>query len=131
MYEIIPLRLHSDERGWLAEILRREKVKSEFGQIYLTTTKPGKVRANHYHKRKTEWFCVIKGKAKLFLKKVGGSNIEEIILREDRLMVVKIPPKVTHAIKNIGDEPMYLLAYTTEPYDSQDPDTFTDEPIRI
>jgi len=43
----IPIReikVHKDERGWLAELLQQEDVGGDFGQVYLT-----------YHKVKTEW----------------------------------------------------------------------------
>ena len=45
--------LKSDERGWLFELIKSEKA----GQIFISTTKPGKVRGNHYHDTKVEKFC--------------------------------------------------------------------------
>jgi dTDP-4-dehydrorhamnose 3,5-epimerase-like enzyme len=131
-YEIRKLDIHSDERGWVTEILRREHLENKkFGQIYVSVSNPGKVKANHYHQRKAEWFCVIKGRAKLLLKNLGEEKIEEITLTDDNLITVKIPPRVVHAIKNIGNDLMYLLAYTTEPYNPKDPDTFNDESITV
>jgi len=52
----------SDERGWLAEIIRQEELvrTKEFGQFMVTTAYPSCVKGNHYHIRKFEWFCVLK-----------------------------------------------------------------------
>lgn len=129
-HEIRKLKVHSDYRGWLAEILRREHLKNKkFGQIYVTTARTGMIKANHYHKRKTEWFCVIKGKAKLAIRRLNDKTSHEIIMGDDNLVVVKIPPKMIHGIKNIGKGMMYLLCYVDEPYNKDDPDTFVEEII--
>ena len=60
------LDVKKDNRGWLAEILRVEDSgPHQFGQIIITVAYPGQTKGNHYHMRKREWYCVIKGKAKL------------------------------------------------------------------
>jgi dTDP-4-dehydrorhamnose 3,5-epimerase len=120
------LKVHTDERGWLAEILRQEDidVNKKFGQFYVTTAKPGITKANHYHKRKTEWFCVIKGKGKLVLKDIETNEVKELEMGDKNMIVVKIPPNMAHAIKNIGSNMMYLLAYIDEPFFAEDPDTY-------
>ena len=112
-----------DERGWLAEVLRREELPSkEFGQIFITTSHPGAIKGNHYHTRKREWFCVVKGKGKLVLESSQGR--EEIIMGEENPLVVEVPPGVAHALVNVGDEMMYALVYVDEPYEPEDADTF-------
>ncbi|HJP19466.1 MAG TPA: WxcM-like domain-containing protein [Nitrospinota bacterium] len=124
------LDVKSDERGWLVEILRKENLQKEkgFGQIFVTVAKPGVTKGNHYHKRKHEWFCVIRGKGKLLLKDITSDESQEVLMGDENMVVVKIPPNVTHAIKNIGDEMLYLLIYIDEPFDQQDPDTFPCKP---
>lgn len=118
------LEVKTDERGWFVEILRGDEIpKKEFGQIYLTTAKPGVVKGNHYHTRKTDWFCVVKGKGELVLKNNKTGKIKKIIMGEGNLVTVKIPPNITHAIKNIGKKMLYLLGYIDEPYNPEDPDT--------
>jgi dTDP-4-dehydrorhamnose 3,5-epimerase len=45
------LRLIPDERGWLMEILRADdELFTKFGQVYVSATYPGVVKAWHYHK---------------------------------------------------------------------------------
>lgn len=124
-FEIKNLTVHKDNRGWLAEIFRPEDTnKTIKGQITITTAHPGVVKANHYHKRKYEWYCVIKGKMKLILKDMETGTQKEMILSEDKLEILKIEPNIAHGFKNIGSDVLYLLMYIDEPFDKNDPDTF-------
>ena len=123
---ITTLEVKKDERGWLAEIVRQEELvrSSEFGQFMVTTAYPGYVKGNHYHTRKYEWYCVLKGDAKLVLVERASGEREELRLSEQQLRTVKIPPHISHAIENVGDTMMYLLVYTDEPHNEKDADTF-------
>jgi len=128
--EVRKLKVFSDERGDFFEFLRREHVDlSDFGQIYMTTAYPGKVKGNHYHRRKVEWFCVIRGEGKLVLKDKNTGEQKIINMNEGSKIVVKIPANILHAIKNVGQDTLYLLAYISEPYNEVDPDTYKEELI--
>jgi len=124
--EVNSLDTKKDERGWLAEIVRKEELirEKEFGQFMVTTAYPGYVKGNHYHKRKYEWYCVLKGEARLVLVDMHSGEREELRLSEHHLKTVRIPPHVSHAIENTGSEMMYLLIYIDEPYNEKDSDTF-------
>ena len=116
----------SDERGWLIEMLGdelHEECKS-FGQIHVSVAYPGKVRGNHYHKRKTEWFSVPSGKGLLLLKDLATGEEEKILMGENALKTVKITPGIVHAIKNNGTNNMVLIVYTDETFDPTAPDTY-------
>lgn len=117
------LEILKDERGWLAEILKGEEVGDDFGQIYITVAHPNKVKGNHYHTKKTEWICVIKGKAKMSFVDIDKGMRKDIIVKGEDLMTIKVPPKIAHGFKNIGDEMLYILIYTNKVYDPTDPDT--------
>lgn len=120
------LDIKRDERGWFAEIVRSEDIENNskpFGQMYATTANPGQTKGKHYHTRKTEWFCVIKGKGLLTLVNMETQEKQEIEMGEDNMAAVQIPPNVWHAIANIGDREMFLLAYIDESYNPNDPDT--------
>ena len=67
---------------------------------------------------------MLKGEAKLALVDINSGEREEVLLNENQLKTVRIPPHVSHAIENIGTEMMYLLIYIDEPYNDKDPDTF-------
>ena len=126
-FQVTKLDIKADERGWLAEVLRAEQLGSrqQFGQFLVSTSHPGVIRGNHYHTRKSEWFCALKGQGKLILEENNTRLRQEIPLGEDNMITVKIPPLVTHAIVNTGQETMYLLVYVDEPFNAEDPDTLT------
>lgn len=122
------LDVKEDERGWLSEIIRPEDIgEGPFGQILVTTAGPGYIKGNHYHKRKTEWYCVLQGKALLMIINNKTKEGKEIVMGEDNMVLVKIPPNHLHLIKNIGIDEIFLLVYVNEPFDPCDPDTYYDK----
>lgn len=124
-FEAKNLTKRVDARGMLVEIIRPEDIGyKKFGQITLTTARPGHTKGNHFHARKTEWYCVIKGKGLLSLVDNNTNKRTEIMMSDKNMMIVKIPPNYFHFIKNIGRTEMYLLVYCDESFDTKDPDTF-------
>ena len=126
--QIHELDKKADERGWLIEVLGLDKncisPANGSGQIHVSVAYPGKVRENHYHNRKLEWFCVPAGIGRLLLKDLKTGKEQEILMGENHLRTVKITPGIIHAIKNIGDKDMVLIVYANETFDPADPDTF-------
>lgn len=119
------LLLKKDERGWLLKVLMRHHLpeeKREFGEIYVTAARPGEVKGNHYHRRTREWFCVVCGQGQLVTKNVATGETAEFILSVDEPHTIEVSPNVAHAVKNVGQDLMVLLAYADEPYDPDDPD---------
>lgn len=110
---------HSDERGVFTEIARHGIT----GQTSFSTTLSGITRGNHYHTRKIERFAVIKGKARIQLRRVGTREIHDFILDGDEPSYVDMPIWYTHNITNIGKEPLYTIFWINEAYDPEDPDT--------
>ena len=116
---------HVDGRGWLAEIFRPSDVNNTMnGQVTVTTAHPGIVKANHYHKKMNEWYCVIQGKMHLVLKDMKTGEKKDVILSEDDLKIIKISPGVAHGFKNVGDGMLFVLMYIDRPFDPNDTDTF-------
>ncbi len=109
----------SDERGRLAELLKSER----FGQIFVSTTRPGVTRGNHFHHSKAEKFCVVRGDAVIRFRKPGEDAVLEYPVSGDRSRVVDIPPGYTHSIENVGDEEMVVLFWANEVFDPDRPDT--------
>lgn len=119
------LNQKTDNRGRVFEVLRHEHVpEGNFGQLYVFTGYTGSVKGNHYHTRKTEWFCVIAGEGELILYDWESQRRECISLTGEYPTVVMIPAGIPHAIRNLGDNEMITLAYITESYNSEDPDTY-------
>ncbi len=115
-----PFIKHTDNRGYFVEIVRA----NTSGQFSFSTTKPGITRGNHFHTRKAERFAVIKGKAKISLRKIGTDEVIDYIISGENPAYVDMPIWYTHNISNIGDEEMIALFWINEPYNSEDPDTY-------
>lgn len=109
----------SDERGRLAELLKSDC----FGQIFVSTTKPGVTRGNHYHHRKVEKFCVLQGTGVIRLRPLGSGELVSYRVSGAAFTVVDIPPGYTHSIENVGDSDMVVLFWANEVFDPDQPDT--------
>jgi len=120
--EHFPINLikHEDNRGVFVETIKL----NIGGQVSFSTTVPGITRGNHFHTRKIERFTVIKGKAKIQLKKVGDSDVINYYLDGDNPSYVDMPIWYSHNIKNIGDEELITQFWINEPYDVNDHDTY-------
>jgi UDP-2-acetamido-2,6-beta-L-arabino-hexul-4-ose reductase len=118
-----PLTLRTDDRGSLFEVVKEEKGS----QIFFSTTKPGIVRGNHYHTRKQEKFCVVKGEAVIRLRRIGTDKIIEYRISGEKPVVVEMPIFYTHNIENVGDSELCTLFWTNELYNPNDGDTFSEK----
>lgn len=117
---------HADDRGWLVETV---KVHSG-GQCFVSTTKPGITRGNHFHRRKVERFFVLQGKAKIRLRKLLTGEVVECDLDGDFPSFVDIPTLHTHSITNVGDDELITLFWTDEFFDPDSPDTYFEEVVQ-
>jgi UDP-2-acetamido-2,6-beta-L-arabino-hexul-4-ose reductase len=116
-----PFKLNTDQRGSFVEIAR---INSS-GQFSYSTTKPGITRGNHFHTRKAERFAVINGKAKISIRRIDETNVVDYFLDGNTPSFVDMPIWHTHNITNIGDEDLVTLFWINEPYDAEDPDTYS------
>ena len=116
------LKLNSDQRGTFVETV---KLKTG-GQVSFSTTVPGITRGNHFHTRKAERFAVIKGKARIELRKVGTDKVLSFDLDGKEPSFVDMPVWFTHNITNIGNEELYTIFWINEHFDANDADTFSE-----
>ena len=114
------LTKHSDERGSFVETIKL----NSGGQVSFSTTVPGITRGNHFHTRKAERFAVIKGKARIELRKIGTEEVLSFELDGDKPSFVDMPIWYTHNITNIGNEDLYTIFWINEHYNAEDGDTF-------
>jgi UDP-2-acetamido-2,6-beta-L-arabino-hexul-4-ose reductase len=120
-----PIKLikHSDNRGIFVETIKL----GVGGQVSFSTTIPGITRGNHYHTRKIERFTVIRGKAKIQLRKIGSSEVIDFYLDGNEPSYVDMPVWYTHNITNIGEEELYTQFWINEWYNPEDGDTYFEE----
>ncbi len=115
-----PFTLHTDPRGSFVEIART----GSKGQFSYSTTVPGITRGNHFHTRKAERFAVIRGKARIQLRRIGTEEVITYDLDGSQPSYVDMPIWYTHNITNTGDEELITLFWINEPYNPEDPDTY-------
>jgi dTDP-4-dehydrorhamnose 3,5-epimerase len=130
-----PLRLVPDERGWLLEILRADDTGlfSTFGQVYVSATYPGVVKAWHYHKRQIDNFACVAGMVKLVLVDTRDDSptrglVNEFFLGTQNLTLVQVPNLVYHGWKCISLEPSLVVNVPNEAYNREEPDEYRLEP---
>jgi UDP-2-acetamido-2,6-beta-L-arabino-hexul-4-ose reductase len=116
----VNLTMNTDERGSFVET-----VKTQLGgQVSFSTTKPGITRGNHFHTRKIERFAVIRGKARIQLRRIGTSEVLNFDLDGSQPGYVDMPIWYTHNITNTGTDELYTIFWINEFFDPNDPDTY-------
>ncbi|MBE6069916.1 MAG: SDR family oxidoreductase [Clostridium lundense] len=114
---------HSDPRGTFVEVMK----EMTGGQTSFSTTVPGITRGNHYHLRKIERFCVVKGKALIQTRRVGTDIVHNYEVSGDKPAFIDMPVYYTHNIKNIGEEELLTIFWINELFNPEDPDTYFEE----
>ena len=114
------LKQNTDERGTFVETIKL----GTGGQVSFSSTKPGITRGEHYHTGKIERFTVIKGKARIQLRKIGTEQVYEFFLDGNKPSYIDMPVWFTHNISNVGEEDLYTQFWINEWYDAANPDTF-------
>jgi len=129
------LKIISDERGKLMEILRSdEPIFERFGQAYVTVCKPRVVKGWHYHKIQADHFVCLQGAAKVVLydprkeSKTYG-EINEFMIGWDNQLMIKIPTFVYHGFTALGNQDAIILNIPTEVYHYDQPDEFRENPF--
>lgn len=123
--DIYPRKLiqHADQRGVFVETIK----SGIGGQVSFSTTVPGVTRGNHFHTRKIERFIVIKGKARIQLRKIGTNEVLDFYLDGSQPSYVDMPIWYTHNITNIGNEELYTQFWINEKYNPEDGDTYFEQ----
>jgi dTDP-4-dehydrorhamnose 3,5-epimerase-like enzyme len=114
--------LKTDARGWVYEPLDAEELSSQ-RNVHIVWSAPGCIRGNHYHLEGTEVF-LITGPA-LFRYRERGA-VHDRLIQAGEVYRVTIPPLVSHAMQNTGDQPSVMVAFNTQVHDPGNPDTRRD-----
>lgn len=129
------MKLIPDERGWLMEILRADESSlfTAFGQVYVSGTYPGVVKAWHYHRQQVDNFACVAGMIKLVLVDTRDDSptkdvVNEFFLGAQNPTLVQIPNLVYHGWKCISVEPSLVVNVPSAPYSYAEPDEYRIEP---
>jgi len=74
---------------------------------------------------------VTHGSGRIILEDNVTKERKELAVSGDSPVLVKIPPKITHAIENCASVPMHLLVIVNEEHSSTDSDTYPRQIIQV
>jgi dTDP-4-dehydrorhamnose 3,5-epimerase len=132
--KIKQLRVIPDQRGRLVEILRADDdLFVKFGQVYMTTTYPGVVKAWHLHKKQIDNIACVQGMIKLAVYDPREDSptykeVNEFYLGTHNPLLVQLPAGVYHGWMCVSQEEAIVVNVPTEVYDREDPDEFRLDP---
>ncbi len=125
---IIDLVKHEDERGYFLEVLRKSWIKNPLKQASLSLTKPGIIKAFHWHKKQLDIWYVISGKALVVLHDLRPKSgtyrqTKSFVLdAAENPKLVIIPKRIAHGYKVLGSEPLTMLYVMDIEYNPKKPD---------
>lgn len=121
----IALTAHSDDRGRLVETVRAHGGQ---GQTFVSTTRPGITRGEHFHLGKVERFVVLGGQARISLRRAFHSQIVSFDVSGADPVAIDMPTMWAHNITNTGETEVTTLFWTQALFDPDSPDTYQ-EPV--
>ncbi len=122
------LKVIPDERGRLQEILRNDDpLFSIFGQVYVSTTYPGVVKAWHQHQFQVDNIACVHGTIKLVLvnmiyASLSKNQILEYYIGIHNPMLIQVPAGIWHGWKCISQEEAIIVNVPTLAYNYENPD---------
>jgi dTDP-4-dehydrorhamnose 3,5-epimerase len=113
----------------------------DFGQAYVTTVRPGVIKAWHMHEEQTDRMLLIRGLVRfvgvLGLAMPGEAGLKAdvrldlVVCATDPYMIV-IPPQMYHGFQNLTiHEEAYILNIPNKPYNHKNPDEKRIDPNAI
>jgi UDP-2-acetamido-2,6-beta-L-arabino-hexul-4-ose reductase len=109
-----------DARGRLVELVKADTG----GQTFISTTRPGVTRGQHYHRRKLERFAVVEGEATISLRRLFDSHVVSFEVSGERPVAVDMPTLHTHNITNVDEGELVTVFWTDEIFDPEATDTY-------
>lgn len=108
-----------DQRGPTYNIPEQAlKYLGRVANVHFGLSKPGAVRGNHYHLRRREALVVFPGQQwSLHWDEGDGSAPQQRSFDGTRAVLVLLEAGASHAVRNDGRQPLWLMACSSEPYD--------------
>lgn len=115
--------VHRDERGELFESVR---VHGGTGQGFVSSTRPGHQRGNHYHLEKIERFTVVRGEAEIRLRRLLHEEVISFRLSGTEPAFVDMPTLWVHSIRNVGSSDLITTFWADQLLDPVAPDQYAE-----
>ena len=92
--------------------------------FHVMTVLPGNVRGNHYHTRRREILIVMyRGCWSFHWDSGEGQSPQRREFEGRGAVLIRISPGASHAVRNDGDEELYIAALADERFDPAAPDS--------
>jgi len=128
-YEIDDLEEIGTRPDVMLSVLKRKELpegKETFGQVYVNSLSSGRIRGNHYHKKRHEWISCVSGKVKITIIEIAKKESKSFVLdsEEKPLKRLHIYPLHVHIVENIGEIKAVIVEYSSEQHDPKNDDFF-------
>ncbi|MBU1165635.1 WxcM-like domain-containing protein [Candidatus Micrarchaeota archaeon] len=117
---------HSRDDGYLVELFSKKYDDFKAVHSYLVRVAPGKTRAGHFHKKKTEVIFPVGGEVTIILKEMENAqnqnkSAKEIILSSEKeeYSGLLVPPELWHLIENRTDKDAKIVVFS-DSFDLED-----------
>jgi dTDP-4-dehydrorhamnose 3,5-epimerase len=121
---------HGDDRGFFMELLREDDaIYGRFGQLSLSMSYPGVIKAFHYHERQDDIWYFPSGSAQVVLHDMRPGSAtcgrtDTYYMGEHYPYLLFIPRGVAHGYRVLGTQPATIVYLTNQAYDPSDPDEY-------
>lgn len=116
--------VRADQRGELFETVRAH---GGTGMAFMSTTRPGQMRGDHYHLHKVERFFVASGEAEISLRRLLHNEVVTFRLSGEAPSFVDMPSLWVHNIRNVGSSDLVTMFWTDQLLDPENPDQFPEK----
>lgn len=123
MWPLSP-QVHADGRGDLFETVRAH---GGTGQTFVSTTRPGQMRGDHYHLHKVERFFVVRGEAEISLRRLLHDDVITFRLSGEKPSFVDMPTMWVHNIRNVGSSELVTMFWADQLLDLENPDQYPEK----
>jgi UDP-2-acetamido-2,6-beta-L-arabino-hexul-4-ose reductase len=110
----------TDSRGAFVELFKTRTS----GQFSYFTAHPGVTRGGHYHHSKVEKFLVAHGTGRFRFRHVLSGESYEVTSSACEARMIETIPGWAHDVTNVGDDELVVLAWASERFDPERPDTY-------
>jgi UDP-2-acetamido-2,6-beta-L-arabino-hexul-4-ose reductase len=127
MWPLSP-QVHADGRGELFETVRAHGAT---GQAFVSTTRPGQMRGDHYHLQKVERFFVVRGEAEISLRRLLHDDVVSFRLSGDSPSFVDMPTLWVHNIRNVGGNELVTMFWSDQLLDPESLDQYPEKVVPV
>jgi dTDP-4-dehydrorhamnose 3,5-epimerase-like enzyme len=122
MVEISALEDTGDKRGFSFSMPSQAlDFIGRIADIHLTSARRGAVRGNHYHLHKRQALILFPGPAwSLHWDEGEGTPVQRSSFDGSGAVMVLVSPGCSLAVRNDGEQPLWLVTCSSKPYDPKD-----------